>query len=108
MLQNAATVGSGGPKRILTLPENGPIFGYWIVFLQILGPFTLFLGTNKEEAGGYGGGNTPDGLQFTQNNTNNGEPYQFLWKGELWASASANNSQFILVVPGMEKPNLPC
>jgi hypothetical protein len=109
MIAGASTVGSGSPKRILTLPDDGPIFGYWLVFLQILGPNTIFIGTNSQEAGAQqNDGVLQDGLQFNQTNTNDGAVYSFLWKGSLWVSASANNTQFVIVVPGMEKANLPC
>jgi hypothetical protein len=107
MIQSASTIGAGGPKRIIVLPPNGPIFGYWLCCLQILTPGNLNIGTNKEEAGSEVG-LLQDGLQFNQANTNNGAPLFFLWRGEMWGSASQNNFQFVLVIPGMEKPNPPC
>lgn len=107
MILQGSVPAQGGPTRALVLPKNGPIFGYWLCYLQITGPNTIFLGASKQEAGLNQVGATQDGLQYNSVNTN-GEPVQFLWRGELWVSGSAPGAVFVLVIPGMEKENLPC
>jgi hypothetical protein len=105
VIYSASTIQAGGPTRLLVLPRNGPIFGYWKCFIQVTGPNTIFLSSSRIEGQNQIGA-TQDGLQF--NNVNASEPYEFLWRGELWASASANGTLFVIVVPGQEHDNLPC
>jgi hypothetical protein len=66
---------------------------------------SIFLATSKVEADNIIG-DTQDGLQY--NNTNALTPIPLLWRGELWAVSPGGPVQFIIVVPGQEKDNLPC
>jgi|SRR5580698_242656 hypothetical protein len=108
MLYNAPNIGTNRPSRILVL-RDGPIFGYWLILIQILSPSTIIIGSNQREAGDNSQGGVMDGIQLTQANSSTGNPcFTFLWKGELWVSAIDGAAQFTVVVPGMEPPNLPC
>jgi len=108
MIANAPYNQQQRPVRLLVLPKNGPIFGYWLVMIQVLGPNTIFIGSNQSEAGDNQQGTAIDGLQLTQANSSTVSPFaMFLWHGELWVSGSAPNTQFVIVVPGQEKENLP-
>jgi hypothetical protein len=106
MIANAPFIGTNRPNRVIVLPPNGPIFGYWLCFIQVLGPNTITVGASQTEAGDNSQGGVADGLQLNQANSSN-PAFMFLWRGEMWVSGSAPNTQFVLVIPGQEKQNLP-
>lgn len=65
--------------------------------VQVRAGFTLTLAHDQGEAQSAQNGN-PDGIQLTQANTS--PPYDFWWKGELWHIASADGSQWALIIIG--------
>jgi hypothetical protein len=96
MIVNASTPASGGPARILVLKK------WYKIQIQVTGPNTVFLGTSKDEAGRTNNGVQQDGLQLNNVSTSgNNPPYQCWWIGELWASGSADGTQFVIIIPGL-------
>ena len=65
--------------------------------IQVRAAFTLTIAHDQGEAQSAANG-TPDGIQLTQTTT--ATPYDFWWKGELWHVASANGSQWALIIVG--------
>lgn len=97
MIAAAPTLAQGGPARILVLKD-------WVkIGIQVTGPNTIFVGTNKNEAGLLNNGQTPDGFQF--NNVNANIPVFMWWKGELWISGNNAGSFCIILVPGQSTAN---
>lgn len=73
-------------------------FSKWTrLSIQIRSAFTLTIAHDQGEAQAAQNGQ-PDGLQLTQASTT--PPYDFWWKGELWHIASANGSQWSLIIVG--------
>lgn len=93
MIYTAPTLAAGGPSRVLVLKK-------WIkLLIQVTGPGTVYLGTSKDEAGRLQFGQIQDGLQL--NNTNALRPWEVWWIDELWAATSDPNTQFVIVIPGL-------
>jgi hypothetical protein len=65
--------------------------------IQIRNASTLNIAHEQGEAATAGAGGA-DGLQFTQTSTS--PPFQFWWKGELWHTANAANTQWTLEIVG--------
>lgn len=65
--------------------------------IQIRSGFTLTIAHEQGEAQAAQNGQA-DGLQLSQTSTT--PPYDFWWKGELWHIASANGSQWSLIIIG--------
>jgi hypothetical protein len=97
MIHNAPTIANGGPARVLVLRE------WFKILIQVTGPGTVFLGTNKDEAGRITQGIVQDGIQL--NAANATVPFDLWWKGELWAAGSDPGVQFVIIVPGLIADN---
>jgi len=65
---------------------------------QVRGAATLFLSKEQGESQ-----NQTDGIQLTQANTN--PPYDVWWLGELWYSASTDNSPLNVLIVGEATPD---
>jgi hypothetical protein len=64
------------------------------LFIQVRNANTVQIGHDISEASGV-----TDGIQLTQTNTStNYPPFRIIWRGELWFSASADATQFSIVV----------
>lgn len=75
------------PKRILVLK------GTYRIRLQVIGPFTVTMGTSRDELNNKSAG-LNDGLQINQATG----IYKDWWSGEFWAKASVNNSQLLIII----------
>ena len=93
MIYGAPTLAQGGPSRVLVLKQ------WFKIEIQVTGAGTVYLGTNKDEAGRVTVAANQDGLQF--NAANSTRPYSMWWKGELWASGSDPCTYFVVIVPGL-------
>jgi len=92
MIFSAPSIAQGGPARVLVLKD------WYKILLQYTGAGTVFLGTSKDEAGRIEYGNTQDGIQLNAGNAT--VPFDLWWKGELWASGSDPNTNFVVIIPG--------